>query len=157
MGEKFGILRLLRIYHSTSRVKGLGFDLLLNLGAGSENHCVQKNGPQFCTFPTGYNGTQSLSVGFLCPEGGQRRLCRLLAAPSSSQSCRFGAARGRRVVRSTRCLAEMKIKVSFVEDKSLKLIQFSGRSKKFHQDFATEKTFGHSKNHLLNIVKSMNT
>ena len=42
MGEKFGILRLLRIYHSTSRVKGLGFDLLLNLGAGSENHCVQK-------------------------------------------------------------------------------------------------------------------
>ena len=42
MGEKFGILRLLRIYHSTSRVKGLGFDLILNLGAGSENHCVQK-------------------------------------------------------------------------------------------------------------------
>ena len=42
IGEKFGILRLLRIYHSTSRVKGLGFDLILNLGAGSENHCVQK-------------------------------------------------------------------------------------------------------------------
>ena len=69
MGEKFGILRLLRIYHSTSRVKGLGFDLLLNLGAGSENHCVQKNGPQFCTFPTGYNGTQSLSVGFFMSRG----------------------------------------------------------------------------------------
>ena len=69
MGEKFGILRLLRIYHSTSRVKGLGFDLILNLGAGSENHCVQKNGPQFCTFPTGYNGTQSPLVFYVQREG----------------------------------------------------------------------------------------
>ena len=104
MGEKFGILRLLRIYHSTSRVEGLGFGLILiNLRqAGSENHLVDlalcpfqvEISPKFCTFPTDPDPVHWLfMLSFMSRERGAAAL-QLVCSFLSEESTALGSSAG---------------------------------------------------------------
>lgn len=97
LGEKGDIFRLLRIYHSTSRVEGLGIGLIFYLGPriilwivsdsspqklpkscpqhGQQRVCwslgPSSKSPKFCTFPTGYCGTQTFYVHFYVQREGK--------------------------------------------------------------------------------------